>query len=136
MPRRSPDRIPDTSARSSRSGTCSISRPKGGRLTGTSSSATPERYSAAEAAALPTAGAGAQACEGDKLGQVELQHPDRVAAHDLLDLLLVQVLHLPLGDFFAVRPGGVAVRVVGLERDRVDAHVLERAQAVRVVGEA
>src|SRR6476469_5724933 len=67
---------------------------------------------------------------------VELQHADRVAAPAFVGLLGGYVCE----NFFAVLlrawPGGVGVRVVGLEADLVLADLVERAHTVTVPREA
>ena len=59
------------------------------------------------------------------LRQVEAQHPDGVAADDLVDHVVGEAGHHLLGHLFGVGPGRVGVRVVGLERDVVDTDLVE-----------
>ena len=61
----------------------------------------------------------------DLLGEIEVEHADRVAPHDLVDALVVDAGHHLLGHLLGVGPGGIGVRVVGLERDVVHAHLVE-----------
>jgi hypothetical protein len=53
--------------------------------------------------------------------EVEIEHADGVAAHQLADRDVVETGHQSLRDGFGVGPGRVAVGVVGLEGDVVDA---------------
>ena len=59
------------------------------------------------------------------LVEVEAEHSDRIAAHDLVDDVLRQMAHHRFRDFEGVGPGGVGVRVVGFERDVVDANPVQ-----------
>ena len=54
-------------------------------------------------------------------GAFEAEHGNGVAPHDPVDVVIAQVLHHLLGHRPRVGPGGVAVRVVGLEGDAVGA---------------
>ena len=65
-----------------------------------------------------------------------MEHADRVGAHDLDDGLVVETFHDVHRDLQRVRPRRVAVRVVRLERDVVEANALQILQPVRVVEEA
>src|SRR5689334_154507 len=65
--------------------------------------------------------------------EVEVEHLDRVETADAVDLFLREILHDLLGDLLGVRPGGVAVRVVGLERHVVHADRVDVLQPVRIV---
>src|SRR4051812_724430 len=60
--------------------------------------------------------------------QVELEHADGVAAHDLVDDLVGEARHHLLRDLLRVGPRRVGVRVVGLERDVVDPDAVERLE--------
>src|SRR5689334_22717340 len=68
--------------------------------------------------------------------KVQLQHPDRVAPHELVDRLVVEPLHVVLGDGSGLGPGGVDVGVVGFEGGVVDADGVEGGDAVPVTEEA
>src|SRR4051812_16041848 len=54
------------------------------------------------------------------------QHADGVAAHDLVNGVGGHTVHQLGGHLLRVGPGGVGVRVVGFERDVVDADLVER----------
>ena len=68
--------------------------------------------------------------------QLDPEEPHRVAAHDLVHEVVVEAGEQPLGDFLAVRPRAVGVRVVGLERHLVGADRVDRREPGGVVEEA
>src|SRR6266540_705954 len=68
--------------------------------------------------------------------ELQIEHPDRVAAHQLVDNVVGQAVHELLRDLLRVRPRGVRVRIVGLERRVIDTDRLERLDAVTVTEEA
>src|SRR2546430_16812588 len=59
---------------------------------------------------------------------VEVEHPDRVAAHDLFDDVSRELPHVLFGERPGVGPGRVGVRGVALVGHVVDTDLLERAQ--------
>src|SRR5437588_615812 len=69
-------------------------------------------------------------------GGVEPEHADGVAPHDELDAVVVEPLHLLLGDLAGVGPGAVGVGVVALVGHPFDTDVLQRPQPVGVAEEA
>src|SRR5262249_53381699 len=70
------------------------------------------------------------------LRQVEPEQPDRVTPGDLVDRVPVQVPELECRLLPRPRPGAVLVGVVRLEGDVVQAHLVEHADADRVLEEA
>src|SRR5450755_4531193 len=97
----------------------------GGTSTSTSCSAT--RTARCSSGSYATASTSAE---------VELQELDRVVARDLADRVVVEARDQLRHDRLRVGPARVRVRVVGLAGDVVDAHLVERREAVWVVDEA
>src|SRR6185436_6761943 len=70
------------------------------------------------------------------LDAVELEHADRVAAQDLVALLVGDAFEHLLAVLLRVRPRRVGVRVVGLEADVVLTDLCERPHTMAVPREA
>src|SRR4051794_21535436 len=66
----------------------------------------------------------------------QTEHADGVPARALVDGLVVEIRDLLLEQLPRVRPGGIGVRVVGLERHVVDTDAVQRLQPVPVAEEA
>src|SRR5262249_26563594 len=64
------------------------------------------------------------------LGEVEAEHADGVASHDLAHRVVRYSVHELGRHLLRVRPRRVGVRIVGLERDVVDTDLVERVDAV------
>src|SRR5215216_7986429 len=73
---------------------------------------------------------------GASCSEVELEHADGVAADELAYDVVGKPGHQLLRHLLRVRPRGVGVRVIGLERRVVDTDRLERFDAVPVPEEA
>src|SRR5690606_18107230 len=121
-----------TKVSSPMSGTETSSRPLVDR-TGASSLMVPASPVRSPAARHRTLGAGTAT---GRSVEVEREHPDRVAAQDLVLHLRRKVPHHLLGDLLGVRPRRVGVGVVRLEGDVVDADLVEAVEPVLVAEEA
>src|SRR6478735_1836220 len=110
------------------------------RLRVPSSSSSPQRPQLRTRAASSTnsSSSGIVVSPGRCRSAVERQaeHADGVAAGDLVDGLVVEIGDLLLEQLPRVRPRGVGVRVVGLERHVVDTDAVQRLEPVTVAEEA